>query len=61
MNSIPPDKDVLGEIPDSPGPLSDYNVRKEIWDDKKMSMMRQKKEDILDIHLEEAQQLMTQL
>ena len=35
MNSIPSDKDVLGEIPDSPGPLSDYNVRKEIWDDKK--------------------------
>ena len=32
---LPPDKDVLGEIPDSPGPLSDYNVRKEIWDDKK--------------------------
>ena len=35
MNSIPSDKDVLGEIPDSPGPLSDYNVKKEIWDDKK--------------------------
>ncbi len=35
MNSIPSDKEVLGEIPDSPGPLSDYNVRKEIWDEKK--------------------------
>ena len=35
MTSIPSDNDVLGEMPSEPGPLAAYNVRKEIWDDKK--------------------------
>ena len=60
MNSIPKDKDVLGEAPDSPGPLSDYNVRKEIWDEKN-EYDDAKEGGYLDIHLEEAQQLMIQL
>ncbi len=35
MTSIPSDNEVLGEMPSDPGPLAAYNVRKEIWDDKK--------------------------
>ncbi len=35
MSSMPSDNDVLGEMPAEPGPLAAYNVKKEIWDDKK--------------------------
>ena len=42
MNSMPSDRSVLGDIPGDPGPLSDYNVRKDLWDDKKTEYDQEK-------------------